>query len=161
MTLDHKLYKAIEALREIRDKQGIVCSEFALCNHPSCRSSYTAWTIADKALADIEEINKYGCVIYKRVDDLGVHRFYKDSIENWLREGKGVAVYSKLKRTEIGTKGVTKKYCSFGTRSSTIPDCDIPPATMPRRYGRAGIHRVYYLIGYIPKADSKTAVTGN
>jgi hypothetical protein len=38
------------ALREIRTEQGKVCQEFETCDHIACRSSYTAWVIADTAL---------------------------------------------------------------------------------------------------------------
>ena len=43
-----------EALLEIKETQGKVCSEFELCTHESCNSSYAAWAIADKALKDYE-----------------------------------------------------------------------------------------------------------
>ncbi len=44
---------ATDALKEIRDKEGWVCENFALCNHSACQSSYSSWAIADKALKDI------------------------------------------------------------------------------------------------------------
>ncbi len=40
-----------EALREIRDMCRQVCAAFEFCSHPSCKASYTAWAIADAALA--------------------------------------------------------------------------------------------------------------
>ena len=39
------------ALRAIRDTQGEVCDEYEVCTHRACRSSYSAWAIADEALA--------------------------------------------------------------------------------------------------------------
>ena len=41
------------ALKEIRDNEGKVCDNFELCNHRACRSSYSSWYIADKALKEI------------------------------------------------------------------------------------------------------------
>ena len=46
---------ATEALKEIRNKEGKVCDNFELCRHRACRSSYSSWMIADKALKDIAE----------------------------------------------------------------------------------------------------------
>lgn len=37
------------ALEEIR-REGKVCDQYETCEHRSCRSSYTAWAIADEAL---------------------------------------------------------------------------------------------------------------
>ena len=47
---DRRIQELESALREIRDKQGKVCDEYEVCNHPACISSYTSWAIADKAL---------------------------------------------------------------------------------------------------------------
>lgn len=47
---------AVEALREIIRDQGQVCIHFEFCKHASCRSSYTSWAIADKALKEISEV---------------------------------------------------------------------------------------------------------
>jgi hypothetical protein len=38
------------ALAKIRDEEGKVCPDFELCTHDACRSSYSAWAIADAAL---------------------------------------------------------------------------------------------------------------
>lgn len=38
-----------EALLEIKNKYGKVCSDFDICTHESCRSSYSAWQVADAA----------------------------------------------------------------------------------------------------------------
>lgn len=153
--MDHKLHIAIKALKKIRDRQGIVCREYSACKHTSCRSSHASWKIADEALAVIEGINKDGCIIYKDISELGVHKFYKEHLQDWLKEGKGIAVYSKLSPEELVGKSPIKKYCSFGTRFSTIPDCDSPPVTMPKRNSNVGPLCVYYLIGYIPKPVGK------
>jgi len=40
-----------KALQEIKDTEGKVCTDFELCTHEACRSSYAAWAIADSALA--------------------------------------------------------------------------------------------------------------
>ncbi|MBW1799587.1 MAG: hypothetical protein JRJ85_02550 [Deltaproteobacteria bacterium] len=50
MTDSKKLAIAIKALKTIRDSQGKVCEQYELCNHPSCKSSYASYAIADKAL---------------------------------------------------------------------------------------------------------------
>lgn len=42
--------KAVQTLQEIKDTQGQVCDDYALCEHASCSSSYTSWAIADKFL---------------------------------------------------------------------------------------------------------------
>ena len=42
--------RLLKALKEIRDNQGKVCKEYEICKHESCRSSYTSWAIASKAL---------------------------------------------------------------------------------------------------------------
>jgi len=57
LLLDHKqqgreLCRLKAALREIKDKQGKVCSEFELCRHVACQSSVTSWMIADQALGE-------------------------------------------------------------------------------------------------------------
>lgn len=39
-----------QALEEIKRDQGNVCENFELCTHAACRSSYSAWAIADGAL---------------------------------------------------------------------------------------------------------------
>lgn len=43
------------ALRDTRDIYGQVCENFELCEHESCRSSYSAWSLADAALARLGE----------------------------------------------------------------------------------------------------------
>ncbi len=49
----HKTDKRLHsALVEIKRECGQVCPEFETCDHAACRSSYTAWTIADKALSE-------------------------------------------------------------------------------------------------------------
>lgn len=48
---------AISALKEIKETQGRVCNVFELCDHKACRSSYSSWAIADKALKDIESLS--------------------------------------------------------------------------------------------------------
>lgn len=45
---------ATDALYEIKREQGKVCSNFELCEHAACRSSYASWAIADKALAQLD-----------------------------------------------------------------------------------------------------------
>ncbi len=40
----------LEALEQIRIHQGKVCEEYDLCSHIACKSSYSAWVIADKAI---------------------------------------------------------------------------------------------------------------
>ena len=40
----------LSALEKIKNDEGAVCSNFELCTHESCRSSYSAWAIADGAL---------------------------------------------------------------------------------------------------------------
>ncbi len=154
-TVINKLNTAVKALREIRNMQGRVCEDFAECKHIACTSSYTSWAIADIALAVIEEINKYGCKIYKDLSELEVHRFYRKQLAKWIDQGKGIAVYSMLNYIEKAKAPSATKYCSFGTSSSTIPNCDVPPATMPKRGNYAGKARVYYLQGYIPKPRTK------
>ena len=47
------LTTAVDALKEIRDNEGKVCDNFELCDHRACRSSYSSWYIADKALKEI------------------------------------------------------------------------------------------------------------
>lgn len=37
------------ALEDIRQNEGRVCQDYALCTHKACRSSYHAWEIADAA----------------------------------------------------------------------------------------------------------------
>lgn len=41
---------AINALEEIRNKEGKVCSQYEICEHVSCSSSYASWAIADEVL---------------------------------------------------------------------------------------------------------------
>ena len=53
-TKDAEYKPLVEALEEIKRDQGYVCQDFELCTHESCRSSYTSWAIADKALAQLE-----------------------------------------------------------------------------------------------------------
>jgi hypothetical protein len=38
-------------LVEIRHQSGDVCAEFEKCDHPACRASYAAWSLADAALS--------------------------------------------------------------------------------------------------------------
>ncbi len=44
---------AIDALLKIKD-EGIVCGNYDTCKHSSCKSSHTAWVLADEALKKIE-----------------------------------------------------------------------------------------------------------
>ena len=46
---------ATEALKEIRDTQVKICSNFILCDHKSCQSCYRSWDIANKALHKISK----------------------------------------------------------------------------------------------------------
>ncbi len=46
-----KIAKLVAALEEIKT-EGRVCSGFELCTHAACRSSYSAWVIADEALKE-------------------------------------------------------------------------------------------------------------
>lgn len=53
-----------DALEEIRTRYGHVCTEFELCEHPACESSYGAWAVADEALRGVtwvtdEPVNQY------------------------------------------------------------------------------------------------------
>ena len=49
-----------EALREVKT-EGKVCAEFEICEHVACQSSYSAWAIADAALAALDaESNQEG-----------------------------------------------------------------------------------------------------
>ncbi len=55
------------ALRTIKNNYGQVCDEYAEgCKHESCRSSYSAWAVADQALemyehrGEVEEGGKDG-----------------------------------------------------------------------------------------------------
>lgn len=50
LNLVERIERDEKALREIKDEQGQVCGDFELCRHEACRSSYTAWAIADAAL---------------------------------------------------------------------------------------------------------------
>ena len=45
-----QLERLRDALTEIRDEQGRVCSQSDTCTHASCRSSYASWAIAHRAL---------------------------------------------------------------------------------------------------------------
>lgn len=38
------------ALEKIHKEEGRVCTDFALCDHRGCDSSYAAWAIAEEAL---------------------------------------------------------------------------------------------------------------
>lgn len=38
-------------MKEIKRDEGKVCDEFEICEHRACQSSYSAWAIADIALA--------------------------------------------------------------------------------------------------------------
>jgi hypothetical protein len=40
-----------EALEQVRERCGAVCPEYETCTHPWCAASYTAWALADEALA--------------------------------------------------------------------------------------------------------------
>lgn len=40
----------VAALKEIHNTSGNVCEEYDLCDHDSCRSSSSAWIIADQVL---------------------------------------------------------------------------------------------------------------
>jgi hypothetical protein len=39
-----------DALSKIKNECGTVCTEFEVCNHPACNSSFAAWMIASEAL---------------------------------------------------------------------------------------------------------------
>lgn len=145
-----KLRIAVKALREIRDAQGRVCSNFELCKHVACQSSYSSWVISDKALGEIEEINKHGCLIYKSLEETGIPELYREQGENWIDEGKGIAVYA-IPEDDLTYGPRPRKYCSFGIESATIPNCEIPPNTLPRLSPNMNIKTVHYLIGYLPK----------
>lgn len=45
-----KVKKYKQALETIKKESGVVCANFELCKHASCKSSAAAWLIADKAL---------------------------------------------------------------------------------------------------------------
>ena len=144
-----KLRVAVKALRKIRDTQGVTCSGYSLCEHRSCVSSYASWVISDKALSVIEELDKQGCRIYRSVKAAGIHEAFLEELEEWVDEGKGIAIYAM--REDGLYYGVRpRKYCSFGTSSATIPNCEIPPNTMPRVYKHKNPRHTHYLIGYIP-----------
>jgi len=145
-----KLRIAVKALREIRDTQGRVCSNFELCKHTSCQSSYSSWVISDKALGEIEEINKYGCLTYKSLEETEIPELYREQMESWRDEGKGIAVYA-MREDDLTYGPRPRKYCSFGTESATIPNCEIPPNTLPRLSPNKSNKIVHYLIGYLPK----------
>lgn len=145
-----KLRIAVKALREIRDTQGRVCLEFELCKHTSCQSSYSSWVISDKALGEIEEINKHGCLIYKSLEEIEIPELYREQMESWIDEGKGIAVYT-MREDGLTYGPRPRKYCSFGIESATIPHCEIPPNTLPRLAPNKNPKTVHYLIGYIPK----------
>lgn len=49
---DEELERLREALQKIRDEEGRVCSNYELCQHVGCQSSYSSWAIADKALRE-------------------------------------------------------------------------------------------------------------
>lgn len=49
---------AIEALLRIKTQQGMVCGEYEICTHESCRSSHASWEIAAEALEKIDKIQK-------------------------------------------------------------------------------------------------------
>lgn len=40
------------ALKQIKENQGLVCENYELCDHVSCRSSHSAWIIAEAALSE-------------------------------------------------------------------------------------------------------------
>jgi hypothetical protein len=40
----------LEALLAIRNDEGRVCESYDTCSHLVCKSSYTAWAIADEAI---------------------------------------------------------------------------------------------------------------
>jgi hypothetical protein len=40
----------LRALTKIKEEEGHVCPDFELCTHEACRSSYSAWAVADAAL---------------------------------------------------------------------------------------------------------------
>lgn len=155
-----KLEVAIRALREIRDHQGRVCSNFELCKHVSCTSSYISWSIAEKALRNIEDLAKYNCVTYRCLEETGLYRAYRKEIQAWLDDGKGVAIYSTKPADSV--RSITpKKYCSFGTPESMIPDCEIPPKVLPKLHPYAGkVKGVSYLIGFIHKRRNVDEVCG-
>ncbi len=41
-----------DALAEIKKDEGHVCTNYELCTHAACASSYGAWAISDKALRE-------------------------------------------------------------------------------------------------------------
>ena len=45
----------LEALEEIHNKEGQVCENYGACSHLVCKSSYTAWVIADEAIHKAKE----------------------------------------------------------------------------------------------------------
>jgi len=44
--------KLLAALEEVKERKNQVCEGYELCRHVGCASSYEAFAIADKALAD-------------------------------------------------------------------------------------------------------------
>lgn len=48
--LSFKLKKYKQALENIKRECGVVCANFELCKHETCKSSAAAWLISDKAL---------------------------------------------------------------------------------------------------------------
>lgn len=145
-----KLRVAVRALRKIRGAQGIVCDEFGECGHVACRSSRISWEVADTALGVIEEINKHGCRVYKSFEEAGIPEYYTEQMDRWRDEGKGIAVYA-IPESDLTYGPRPLKYCSFGTASATIPNCDVPPNTLPRLNQGMPNKIVHYLVGYIPK----------
>lgn len=48
-TENHRFRKALEMIKD----EGRVCSNFELCHHEGCTSSYASWAIADAALTGV------------------------------------------------------------------------------------------------------------
>lgn len=48
----------LNALQKIKAEEGRVCTEFEICKHAACRSSYAAWAIADRALEIFKIFNE-------------------------------------------------------------------------------------------------------
>jgi hypothetical protein len=47
-----QLKAAHSTVVEIHERAGAVCPMYDVCEHESCRASYTAWAIADQYLRD-------------------------------------------------------------------------------------------------------------
>ena len=47
---------SIDALAVVKKHYGKVCAEYETCSHSGCDSSYSAWAVADQALASLDVI---------------------------------------------------------------------------------------------------------